>query len=128
MSKPTGTPCPAATIIQPADDVSSVLCGVLAKSNDVSDVGGYASRGAVSPVMSGTRDPNVVRFFCRSPGIPGSRRSYCACALWRAQRDAELAGRHGKDALRDGQAERVATAGGASMQQRVAGALQTLGR
>lgn len=101
-------PCPAASVHPPAvgDGVPTVLCGVLANSNEGAHIAGVTRRGQVDPVFHGDRDPSIVRFTCLSPGVPGSRMSYCACVLWRAQRDADRAGRRGPDALRDEQATR----------------------
>jgi hypothetical protein len=101
------TVCPAATPIHPPADDESVLCGVLALANDGAHIGGVTARGQVSPLMSGSKDPNIVRFQCAGTGVPGSHMSYCACELWRAQRDAELAGRRGPGALRDEKAHHV---------------------
>jgi hypothetical protein len=99
--------CPAASPIEPPGHGESVLCGVLNQANDGAHVAGFTGRGQVSPLMSGRDDPNVVAFQCAGQGVPGSPASYCACALWRAQRDAERAGRRGPGALHDGGADRV---------------------
>lgn len=103
------SPCPAATTFPPVvgDRVPDVLCGVLAKSNDGAHVGGFTSRGQMDPMFYGDKDPSVIRHACHGRGVPGSPASYCACVIWRAQRDAERAGRKGPDALRDEQATRV---------------------
>lgn len=93
--------CPAARSIHPADDAPSVICGVIDGSNEGAEIGGWERRGKVTPVVSGTRDPATIRYLCAGRGVPGSETSYCACVLWRAQRQADWADRHGPGALRD---------------------------
>lgn len=102
----TALTCPAASGIHPAADAPSVLCGVLAQSNRGAHVRGFQSRGQVSPVMSGSHDPATIATACAGDGVPGSQLSYCACAIWRAGKQAEWAGRRGPDALRDEHAVR----------------------
>lgn len=84
----------------------NVLCGVLALANESASLRGSRAAGFVSPVMDGVRHGSVVRFQCLGEGVPGSEMSYCRCVLWRAQREAELAGRSGDGALVDGEALR----------------------
>lgn len=98
--------CPAASPLNPAAGVPSVVCGVLELSNEGAHAHGFQSRGKVSAVMDGEHDAGTVHGFCAGPGIPGSLVSYCACAIWRAGREADWAGRRGPDALRDEDAVR----------------------
>lgn len=93
--------CPAATVIHPATDLPSVVCGVLALANDGAHVDGFEARGQVAAVFSGSKDPSTINLFCAGTGLPGSRCSYTACMIWRAGRDADWARRRGPDALRD---------------------------
>lgn len=79
---------------------------MLELSNDGAHVRGFTSRGQLPALMSGRKDSGTVRHFCAGRGIPGSEISYTACALWRAQREAEWAARKGPDALRDEKAQR----------------------
>lgn len=101
--------CPAAVSIEPPHEAPSVICGVLELSNHGAHAHGFTSRGQVSPVISGTRDAGTVHGFCAGAGIPGSRCSYTACAIWRAGREADWAQRRGPDALRDEQSDRRPT-------------------
>jgi hypothetical protein len=94
--------CPAASTVRG----DSVVCGVLALGNESASLRGSREAGQVSPVMDAARHGSVVRHQCFGRGVPGSESSYCRCVLWRAQRDAEIAGRHGDGALRDEQAHR----------------------
>lgn len=98
--------CPAALAIQPPNDAPSVVCGVLELSNHGAHVNGYQDKGHVSPVLSGTQDRLTVHGFCAGKGLPGSRCSYTACAVWRAAREADWASRKGPDALRDPDSDR----------------------
>lgn len=98
--------CPAASPVQPAHDEPSVICGVLELANDDAELDGYRSRGQVSALVSGSRDRGTVHNFCAGRGIPGSRASYCSCAIWRAEKARIAAARHGQDALVDEQAAR----------------------
>lgn len=95
--------CPAASVIQPAADLPSIHCGVLALANQGAHVDGFESRGQVDAVFSGSRDPSTVNLFCAGEGLPGSSCSYTACEIWRAGREADWARRRGPDALRDEQ-------------------------
>jgi hypothetical protein len=98
--------CPAASEVQPPAHGPSVVCGVLELSNDGAHVQGFTSRGQVNALMSGQKDRRTVQGFCAGQGIPGSRISYCSCAIWRAQREADWAARRGPDALIDDAAAR----------------------
>lgn len=98
--------CPAASEVQPPARPPGVLCGVLELANDGAHVRGWAAKGRISAMMDGESDARTVHGFCAGRGIPGSPVSYCACAIWRAQREAEWAARKGPDALRDEQAIR----------------------
>lgn len=84
-----------------------MICGVLELANDGAHAHGFHSRGQISPVMSGTKDARTVHGYCAGTGLPGSICCYTACAIWRAQREAEWAARRGPDALRDEQAVRA---------------------
>jgi hypothetical protein len=98
--------CPAAMEVSPPAHGPSVRCGVLELSNEGAHAHGFQSRGKVPALMSGRHDARTVHGFCAGPGVPGSRLSYCSCAIWRAQREAEWAARRGQDALRDSEATR----------------------
>lgn len=97
--------CPAASPVQPANDEPSVICGVLELANDGAQIAGRRRGAEVSALMSGTRMAATVELFCAGRGIPGSPMSYCACAIWRAEKARIAAGRStGPDGLRDEQA------------------------
>lgn len=98
--------CPAGASAHPAVGSASVHCGVLAASNRGAHVGGFTSRGQVSPIRSGDEDRLAVHTYCCGTGVPGALNSYDACPIWRAAKEAEWAARRGPDALRDKQATR----------------------
>lgn len=99
--------CPAASEVSPPAHGPSVICGVLELSNDGAHVAGFASRGQVSALMSGRKDPRTVAGFCAGQGVPGSPRSYCSCEIWRAEKARIAAARRaGMDGLRDDAAVR----------------------
>lgn len=94
--------CPAANLVEPADDQPSIVCGVLELANDGAQINGFTHRAEVSALFSGTRDAGTVHNFCAGRGIPGSPMSYCSCAIWQAEKqriDDQRAA--GPDGLRD---------------------------
>lgn len=98
MTSPLPVVCPAASTIHPPDTGTSVVCGVLENANQRREDGG----GHVSPVLRADKDPSTIAGYCAGQGVPGSPASYCACVVWRAEKQRRRAG----DALTDEHAAR----------------------
>jgi hypothetical protein len=84
----------------------TVVCGVIARSNEGASVAGWTDAGDVDPLVSARNDPTSLLAFCCGDGVAGAPRSYCNCPIWQAAREAEWARRKGEAAMIDREAQR----------------------
>jgi hypothetical protein len=80
--RPTTCPAVRDVITETRYGGGAVICGIVALEN-----GHEQLVRRVSPVITEARDPSSIEAFCAGEGVPGAENSYCACPVWRGEKE-----------------------------------------